>query len=121
MSEIHHIQYIDDLDGQPIEDGDVSNVDWSVRGVHYHLDLTSAHAADFAHDMARWLAASALVGEDDPKRVGPPVTANREESQAIRIWGRLNGYVVGDRGRLSLGVTDAFEAAHPGRPDEPPA
>lgn len=120
MSKIHHIQYIDDLDGRPIEDGDVSNVDWSVRGVHYHLDLTSAHAAEFAHDMEKWLAASALVPDDEVENAGSPPGANREESQAIRTWARLNGHVVGDRGRLASGVTTAFEAAHPRRFGEPP-
>jgi len=36
----------------------------------------------------------------------------REQREAIRSWANLNGYTVGDRGRIAANIVAAFEAAH---------
>lgn len=38
-----------------------------------------------------------------------------KESKAVREWARAHGFTVGDRGRFSRQVLDAYAAAHGGQ------
>lgn len=41
-------------------------------------------------------------------------TASSPDPKAVREWARAEGLKVGDRGRISTEVVDAYRAAHPG-------
>ena len=41
----------------------------------------------------------------------PPARADREQMQAIREWGRANGYEVSDRGRIPAALLEAYNGA----------
>jgi hypothetical protein len=69
MAERTIVQLIDDLDGSDITDGGGQRVDFAVRGISYHLDLSAANAATFDSALAPFVAAAL-------KANGQPVTTN---------------------------------------------
>lgn len=137
MGKIVTIDYIDDIDGVPIDEKDVDTVEFSYRGDDYTLVLTTKNGAQFNKDIARYIkAAKKAKASDDrvarkpvrtrkaaeakaaPKRktssrksAAPKLSAS-ERSRAIREWARANGHSVSERGRLSTEIISAYEAAH---------
>lgn len=58
MGKIVTIEYIDDLDGAPVDAEIVDTVEFSYRGQDYSLVLTAENGAQFDKDMARYIAAA---------------------------------------------------------------
>jgi hypothetical protein len=108
-------QLIDDLDGTEIVEGGGERVEFSVRGVAYQIDLSTANAAKLDKALKPYVDAALKIRGSRGRRVktsngsGP---ASREEAAAIRDWARKNGYEVSDRGRIKSEIVEAFEAAH---------
>ena len=142
MAERTIVQLIDDLDGSDITDGGGQRVDFAVRGISYHLDLSAANAAKFDKALAPFVEAAV-------KANGQPVTSNgskiavnghprrtararatapgntkattkvngaaggsTEHLAAIRDWAKKHGHSVSSRGRIAADVVAAFDAAH---------
>jgi hypothetical protein len=57
MAKRPEIQLIDDLDGADAD----ATVKFSVEGVHYEIDLSTAHAAEFQAVLAPFIAAARKV------------------------------------------------------------
>jgi hypothetical protein len=106
-------QLIDDLDGSEIAEGGGGRVEFSVRGVTYQIDLSTANAAKFDKALKPFVDKAVKVrGGRGQRGKATNGTASREQLSAIREWARKNGHEVSDRGRIKAEVVQAFEAAH---------
>lgn len=114
---------LDDLD----ESQAVETVVFGLDGSTYEIDLSQEHADQLRSVFARYVEAGRRAGRPPAgrgKRAGSTFTssssttsrarsASSSRRQEIREWARANGHQVGDRGRLSEAVVQAFEAATP--------
>jgi hypothetical protein len=108
-------QLIDDLDGSEIPENGGERVEFSVRGVTYQIDLSTANAAKFDKALKPFVAGAMKVRSGRAKRgkaMNGSSSASREQLAAIREWARKNGHKVSERGRIKAEVVKAFEAAH---------
>lgn len=111
------IQYIDDLDGTPLDSADHQVIRFSFRGKNYVLDLSQANAARFEELVAPYIANATIdhsaVGA--PRRRGaanPNASQARSRNRKIRKWARENGMDVADRGALPKSIIEAYEATN---------
>lgn len=108
-------QLIDDIDGSEISDGGGERIEFSLRGVEYQIDLSTANIAKLDKVLKPYVDAAAKVRGSGTRRVrstGVKATSSKEQLSAIREWARKNGHEVSDRGRIKAEVVEAFEAAH---------
>lgn len=113
-------QLIDDIDGTDITDGGGEQVEFSVRGVAYRIDLSSANIARFDKALKPFVDAAERVGGSKRKPAGGTAsvrttthpTSGPGQLAAIRDWARKQGYEVSDRGRIKADIVEAFNAAH---------
>jgi hypothetical protein len=101
--------FVDDLDGSDAED----TVRFGLDGLHYEIDLNTAHAKELRDALMRYVEAGR-------KASGPARRAPRSRAQAnsnglstneIRDWAKTNGLEVKDRGRVPADVITKFRAA----------
>ncbi|HZX99109.1 MAG TPA: Lsr2 family protein [Dermatophilaceae bacterium] len=116
MATITRTYLIDDLDES---EEDVENVLLGLDGTNYEIDLSAANAGRLREKLARFIdAASAVkVSKSVPAKAGRrgnagPISADRDQVQAVRAWARAAGYEVSSRGRVSKAIQEAFDAAH---------
>jgi len=113
---------VSDLSGT--EDG-VSNVEFSLDGVDYEIDLTSPEQAKLRDSLAEYIEHARRTGRNRSrasspgKRTGAALTRHsantrpeRGRSKEIREWARGKGYELSNRGRIPAEVTEAYDAAH---------
>lgn len=107
-------QLIDDIDGSDISDGAGEQLEFSVRGVTYTIDLSSANIAKFDKAMKPYIDAAAKVGGSRGRRVKAASNSKSspEQLSAIRDWARKEGYEISDRGRIRAEIVEAFNDAH---------
>lgn len=109
-------QLIDDIDGSEITDGGGERVEFSLRGVDYKIDLSTANVTKLEKALKPYVVAAMKVRSSRGAR--PKAGANRsgsaatEQLTAIREWARKNGHQVSERGRIKAEVVEAFKAAH---------
>jgi hypothetical protein len=106
------VTLVDDSDGKSAAD---ETVLFSLDGVSYEIDLASKNAIKLRGDLKGWVAAGRRVGGRRRSSAGiggDRGTIDREQSVAIREWGRRNGYNVSRRGRIPADLVDAFHTAH---------
>lgn len=110
-------QLIDDLTGEPVEDGESIQFTW--LGQTLEIDLGKANADAFRKIMSTYVDAAAEV-QPEPLVPAPRRTRSssstgskrsKEELQAIREWAVANGHEVSQRGRIAQSVQDAFDEA----------
>ena len=125
------VEYTDDLDGEPIEEGLVQTFRFAVDDIDYEIDLRPVHAERFRADTARWIAAATrdeapAVQErrhtdhlpspavsPNPAASTPRVTSrDRYQLAAVRHWAKGQGIAVSSRGRVPRHVLERFDAAH---------
>lgn len=110
MAQKHIVQLIDDLDGGPAAE----TVSFALDGSAYEIDLSAEHAAALRDSLAGYVAnarRAARPGAVSPRRAGQvPARADREQTQAIRVWARQNGHKVGDKGRIPAAIVEAYHA-----------
>ncbi|MEU2665993.1 Lsr2 family protein [Micromonospora sp. NPDC007220] len=103
---------VDDLDG-----GDaVETVKFSLDGVQYEIDLSSANAEILRGAFAPYVAHGTKVsrggvvvgGRAARGRAG--ATADREQNKAIRAWAKKAGKDISDRGRIPQEIVDEYHA-----------
>ena len=103
---------VDDLDGST---EDVQNVQLSLDGTNFEIDLSATNAARLREKLAKYVEHGTKVTPQKIRRsqrvVKPPVSG-RDQVQAVRDWARQNGYKVSARGRIPKSIQDAFAAAH---------
>jgi hypothetical protein len=118
MAKETRIEWIDDLDGKPVEAEDCHTVELEVklpgrRTTRYELDMRTANVARFEKDLSKYLdkATPVRVGQSTGRATnGSAGTAER--SRVIREWAIDNGYEVSARGRIPHDIIEAFDADH---------
>lgn len=108
------IQLVDDVDGTL--SSDIGAVTFGLDGVSYEIDLTESNASLLRKSLEEYVAHARRTGGrikrgGSAKSSNGSVTTNPEQAQAIREWARRNGHEVSNRGRISAGLIQAFEAA----------
>lgn len=111
------IQYIDDLDGTPLDSGDHKVVRFSFEGKNYVLDLSQANAEKFEKLLAPYVENASIDNEagSTPRRraaANPNASQARDRNRKIREWARENGLEVKDRGALRKDIIERYEAEH---------
>ena len=99
MATVTRTFLVDDLDGST---EDVQNVQISLDGTNFEMDLSATNAARLRENLARYVERGTRVTPQRARRsqrvVKPPVSG-RDQVQAVRDWARQNGYTVSARGR----------------------
>jgi hypothetical protein len=111
MAQVVITQFVDDLSGAVIAEGDGETVSFALDGQQYSIDLTSKNADKMRKAFAEYVAAAAKVG----RRTGRTARSGQSggpSAREIRDWAKRSGFEVPDRGRIPASVREAFQAAH---------
>lgn len=107
MPAIMKTYYVDDLDGST-NDVELTTF-YQPDGTKRSLYLSRANRARLRQvlggvdrRLARFVEASTIA---------PKSAKRNSETQVIREWGHKNGYAIGSRGRLPLGLIEAYRAS----------
>lgn len=106
-----HVTLVDDFDGTEAAE----TVVFSLDGVHYEIDLSETNAARLREELGPWVESARRVGgrRQTGRRGSSGTSTERgQELARVRQWGRENGYQVGERGRISPKLEEAYAAAH---------
>lgn len=103
-------QLTSDLSGVEADE----TVTFSIDGSFYRIDLTTDEAREFRDHLTNYSTKGERVSKRNAvKQIRPASSsAKREERSHIRSWARSNGYEIGDRGRISKEISDAYDNAH---------
>jgi hypothetical protein len=110
------VQLIDDLDQGAADE----TVSFALDGAAYEIDLSSANAAKLRDAFAPYIAnarrarGSSAAGRPSGsgrRSSGRGARSDREQLQAIREWGRKNGWQVNARGRIPADLLAAYNGA----------
>lgn len=107
-------QYIDDLDGAVLEEGEGTTIRFSLQGRSYDIDLSEPNAQKLRDALAPFIEVAtpvSAVAKSDRSRAKRGVD-HKTDLAAIRAWANDNGYTVSDRGRVPTTVLEAYNAAH---------
>ncbi|MGQ0845584.1 MAG: histone-like nucleoid-structuring protein Lsr2 [Sporichthyaceae bacterium] len=110
MGQRTYILLEDDLDGSEAAE----TISFGVDGVVYEIDLSEKNATKLRKVLQGYADAGRRVGgRSKAGRAGGASSAgvDREQRSAMREWARTNGYEVGDRGRISAHVVEAYHAS----------
>jgi hypothetical protein len=107
------VQLIDDLDQGAADE----TVSFALDGMNYEIDLSAKNAAKMRDTFAHYVAGARRVGRGGARpggsaRRGRAPRSDREQTQAIREWGRKNGWKVGAKGRIPADLLEAYNTAH---------
>ena len=103
--------FIDDIDGSEAE----RTFTFAVDGASYEIDLSTQNIKEFNDAIAGFVESSRRVKASGQKARSTSANGSgrsREQIQAVREWGRNNGFTVNDRGRIPANLQQAFDAAH---------
>jgi hypothetical protein len=111
MAQKVQVILVDDLDGGEAEE----SVSFSLDGVTYEIDLSSANAEALRDAIAPWVGharrISGRAGRGRASGRGRAAAAKADLGD-VRAWARDNGFQVSDRGRVSAEVMSAYDGAH---------
>ncbi|MDT7576979.1 MAG: hypothetical protein QOH17_3312 [Pseudonocardiales bacterium] len=105
------ITLVDDLDGGEADE----QVEFSVDGRVYEIDLSSANGERLRSVLAPFISAARRTGaRRAAAAAAPPAkpTSDRELNQAIREWALAQGMKVSERGRIPSNVLTAYHGSH---------
>lgn len=115
MATVTRFEYVDDIDGKPLDVDELNTVQWSWSGVEYEFETSTANLDRIENGrlpVSTLLAKSRRIGgrkRTPGKNPSPKKTAGSPaDTKAIREWAQQNGYAVADRGRISAEVVEAF-------------
>jgi hypothetical protein len=107
MAQKVQVILVDDIDGGPAEE----TLSFSLDGVSYEIDLSSANAARLRDSFAPYVGTARRVGGRSSAGRGRRGSGDNRTAQ-IREWARANGHPVNERGRVAAGIVSAYDAAH---------
>lgn len=111
-----------DVCGEATDDPTGVTLGWGRE--QWELDLCPTHNGELSSDFERWTAHARRAGGRGGRSGGAGASGRSGGSGggsgsssggdigAIREWARSNGFKVGDKGRISAEVRDAYEAAN---------
>lgn len=109
MAQRVHVILEDDIDGSEASE----TIQFALDGVNYEIDLNDENAAKLRDSLASWVGhARRVSGRKQPAKSTTSRSTGRQDLNAIRDWGRANGYTVSDRGRVSADLMKAYDAAN---------
>lgn len=96
---------------------DVEDVEFfnPLTGDKLEIQLGAANRKHFESHLAKlqkYIDSAEIVEAPAPVKAKPAAKANGELA-LIREWAKLNGFTVGDRGRIKAEIKDAYYAAQP--------
>jgi nucleoid-associated protein Lsr2 len=106
------VQLIDDLDQGAADE----TVSFGLDGTNYEIDLSKKNAAKLRDGLATYIANARRAGRSSVGRPssgarrGRSARGDREQTQAIREWGRKNGWNVSARGRIPADLLEAYNS-----------
>lgn len=105
MAEILIAETVDDLDrSSPAE-----TVRFSYGRKHFVIDLGPHNVARIEADFQQWIQYSRPI---KPPRNRSSKAKSRHEPARVRAWAKANGLEVSDKGRIPLGVVEAYRHRH---------
>jgi len=106
-------QLVDDLDGTVLENGSGSTVRFSLEGRSYEIDLSDSNVDKLRTALAPFISAGrSVAGAGRASGARRSSRSSGGDLAAIRSWAQSNGFSVGDRGRISADVREAYERSH---------
>lgn len=107
MAQKVQVLLVDDIDGGEARE----TVSFALDGVTYEIDLSEANAGKMRDQLAKWIGHARRSGgrKVSTRRTGTP---GRRDLNAVREWGRANGFQVSDRGRVSGELQAAYDKAN---------
>ncbi|MCA0435946.1 MAG: Lsr2 family protein [Austwickia sp.] len=107
MAQKVQVLLVDDLDGGEARE----TVSFALDGVTYEIDLSEANASKMRDQLAKWIGHARRSGgrKMSGRRAG---ATGRRDLNAVREWGRANGFQVSDRGRVSGELQAAYDRAN---------
>lgn len=108
------VQLIDDMD-----QGDADEtVSFALDGASYEIDLSGANAQKLRDALAPYVANARRSYRGGSRSLGSSrrssgrgARSDREQLQAIREWGRKNGWTVNQRGRIPADLLEAYNSS----------
>jgi hypothetical protein len=115
MAQKVQVILVDDIDGGTADE----TVSFSLDGVSYEIDLSTAHADELREALARYVGVARRVGGRSTAgrgrraaaAAGRP-SARKSDIAEVREWARQQGHKVNDRGRIPATIMEAYEKAH---------
>ncbi len=108
MAQRVQVLLVDDFDGGAADE----TISFGLDGVSYEIDLSTSNAAKLREAFSEWTAHARRAGGRRTAGRRPVAVGRRQDLNAIREWGRANGFKVSDRGRVSGELQDAYDKAH---------
>ncbi|WP_018178943.1 histone-like nucleoid-structuring protein Lsr2 [Jongsikchunia kroppenstedtii] len=105
------VEFVDDVDPAELAD---ETVEFTIDGVNYTIDLSSAHAMQLRFDFQKWIEhASYLTGRRKSRGFGlRSDRANAEHGRQIRAWAQSQGIDIAARGRIPDAVINQYIREH---------
>ncbi|MDE0573692.1 Lsr2 family protein [Demequina sp. B12] len=103
MAQKVQVILVDDVDGGPADE----TINFSLDGVNYEVDLSSAHAKELRQSFETWTAVARKTSNRRSASRG-----RGQDTAKIRAWAKQNGYAVSERGRISAEVREAYAKAN---------
>ena len=85
-----------------------------LTGEKLEIQLGAANRKHFANhlDKLKKYIDAAVVVAEPVVETKPKATAKNSENAKMRAWAKENGFSIGDRGRISVEIQEAYKAAH---------
>lgn len=113
MATRHISHLVDDVDGTILSEGEGKQIQFSIDGRSYEIDLSTGNADKFYSAMAPYVDAARRVSGTSARASRRPAAAAVDvDLGAVREWARSNGFTVSDRGRVPATVVQAYKDAN---------
>ncbi|MCQ4609864.1 Lsr2 family protein [Corynebacterium sp. CCUG 61414] len=97
-------QFFDALDHTPLHEADVRVIRFGLQGKNYVLDLKPENAERFLAQLKPYVEAAREACDATDRALDPA---------EIRRWAQTEGLPIANRGKIPLGIVEAFHEAHP--------
>ncbi|MDO8106602.1 Lsr2 family protein [Isoptericola sp. b441] len=108
MAQKVQVVLVDDIDGGTADE----TVSFSLDGVSYEIDLSTANATALREAFAPYVGPARRVGGRSRAGRKSGTSRSRTSSAQIREWGRSHGFDVSERGRISAELRAAYDKAN---------
>lgn len=105
------VTLVDDLDGGDADE----QVQFSVDGKSYEIDLSSKNARKLRDGLAPYVSAARRAGGRSPSGGGSSNSSSasdRAMNRSVREWAVAQGMKISERGRIPSSVLEAYRGAH---------
>lgn len=104
------ITLVDDLDGQPIDEGKGVTVKFALEGTSYEIDLSHANVTKLRAALKPFVEAARKAGRTTTTRASTGRNS-KGELAAIRTWAATAGLPAPARGRIPASTVEAYNAS----------